>query len=255
MHANTIARLALCAGALALTSGSGLAHDGEPGDHLNIGYYFGHDGTFSGPAVPHDPATLLVDTHPWELGEEYFGLEEVSNILLDGWFADVPGFESLSPSEQEFDGHGFYSWLDAGYSSGAPTVLLHLDSADPGLRVLSPLTLTPLPDTVYLGTDFHTHAIFFVDRSVNPQPGQVFRATFHLSDAAGRLADSEPFTLQLTVDLCRADLTGDDEVNTNDFFQFLSLYQAQDARADFTGDSVVNTNDFFAFLAVYQVGC
>ncbi len=54
---------------------------------------------------------------------------------------------------------------------------------------------------------------------------------------------------------CAADLTGEGDVNTNDFFAFLSLYQAQDPRADFAPDGQINTNDFFAFLAAYQAGC
>ncbi len=52
-------------------------------------------------------------------------------------------------------------------------------------------------------------------------------------------------------DGCAADVTGDDLVNTNDFFAFLALYQAGDSLADFTGDGDINTNDFFAFLAAY----
>ncbi len=54
---------------------------------------------------------------------------------------------------------------------------------------------------------------------------------------------------------CDVDLTFDGVLNTNDFFQFLTYYQAQDPRADFTGEGAINTNDFFAFLAVYQAGC
>ncbi len=54
---------------------------------------------------------------------------------------------------------------------------------------------------------------------------------------------------------CAADLTGEGDVNTNDFFMFLSLYQAQDPRADFEPGNGINTNDFFAFLAAYQAGC
>ena len=54
---------------------------------------------------------------------------------------------------------------------------------------------------------------------------------------------------------CPADLTGEGQVNTNDFFQFLSYYQVQDARADFAPGGGINTNDFLAFLAAYQAGC
>ncbi len=69
----------------------------------------------------------------------------------------------------------------------------------------------------------------------------------------------------VTVDLsvlagdCPADIApapdGDGQVNTNDFFQFLTYYQSMDPAADFTGEGDVNTNDFFAFLAAYQAGC
>ncbi len=62
--------------------------------------------------------------------------------------------------------------------------------------------------------------------------------------------------------VCPADLSpppdGDSAVNTNDFFQFLTYYQAQSPAADFSppgGDGSINTNDFFAFLAAYQAGC
>ncbi len=55
--------------------------------------------------------------------------------------------------------------------------------------------------------------------------------------------------------LCLADLNADLTVNTNDFFEFLALYQRGDTRADFSGDARIDTNDFFGFLAAYQRGC
>ncbi len=54
---------------------------------------------------------------------------------------------------------------------------------------------------------------------------------------------------------CPADLTGEGDINTNDFFQFLAYYDAQDSRADFEPGGGINTNDFFAYLAAYQAGC
>ncbi len=54
---------------------------------------------------------------------------------------------------------------------------------------------------------------------------------------------------------CGPDLTLDGNVDTNDFFLFLTYYQNQDARADFSPGGGINTNDFFAFLAAYQLGC
>ncbi len=54
---------------------------------------------------------------------------------------------------------------------------------------------------------------------------------------------------------CAADITGEGDVNTNDFFAFLALYQVGDQGADFFDDDLINTNDFFAYLAAYQAGC
>ncbi len=57
---------------------------------------------------------------------------------------------------------------------------------------------------------------------------------------------------------CAADVDGDACLSTNDFFAYLTAYQAQDSAADFSppgGDGLINTNDFFAFLAAYQAGC
>ena len=63
----------------------------------------------------------------------------------------------------------------------------------------------------------------------------------------------------VTVTDCPVDLSpppaGDGAVNTNDFFQFLTYYQARDPRADMFPGGGINTNDFFAFLAAYQGGC
>ncbi len=56
-------------------------------------------------------------------------------------------------------------------------------------------------------------------------------------------------------DACAPDLTDDGNVDTNDFFLFLTYYQNQDPRADFSAGGGINTNDFFAFLAAYQAGC
>ncbi len=64
-----------------------------------------------------------------------------------------------------------------------------------------------------------------------------------------------PITILAGDASCPADVTGDGALDTNDFFEFLSLYQNQSPRADFTGDGAINTNDFFAFLAAYQAGC
>ncbi len=67
--------------------------------------------------------------------------------------------------------------------------------------------------------------------------------------------DESDASFTIDGDACAPDLTGEGDVNTNDFFMFLSLYQSQDLRADFAADGQINTNDFFAYLAAYQAGC
>lgn len=176
-----------------------MAHGGEAGDHLAIGYYYGHDGSYEAPANPPQPPTLLVDTHPWELGDVVYELTP-ANGLLQGWASGVPGFASLLADEQEFDGHGFFSFLDPGYAHGAPDLRLHLDAITPGLTVLNPTTLQPQAFPLALGGgEFHQHMQYFVALGVNPVIGQEFTATFHLSDANGHLADSEPFTIRFQI--------------------------------------------------------
>ncbi len=54
---------------------------------------------------------------------------------------------------------------------------------------------------------------------------------------------------------CQIDFDEDTNITTNDFFVFLTLYQAGDLTADMTGDGDLNTNDFFLFLALFQGGC
>jgi len=167
-------------------------------DHLSIGYYYGHDGSFENPASPPWPATLLVDTHPWELDSAIYPLTFQSGGILTGWASEAPGFSTLDVDDQEFGGHGYYSWKDPAYTHGDVDVVLHVDQIDTGLQMLNTSTLQPITSWT-LGSDFHTHPTFFVDESVNATAGDVFTATFHLSDNNGSLADSEPFTVQFQV--------------------------------------------------------
>ena len=184
---------------LLAVAGHAYGHGGDDGTHLVVGYYYGHDEN-ENPANPPWPATLLVDTHPWELGNVYYDLEPTSGGILNGWVSQVPGFEPLAVEDQEFGGHGFYSWLDPGYNHGDVEVMLHVDCVDPGLSVLNPDTLQPLVSPFSFGSSFpHTHFTYFVDEIEAPVLGTVYEATFHLSDANGALADSWPFTVQFNI--------------------------------------------------------
>ncbi len=233
-------------------------HGGAPGEHLLIGYYFGHDGSFEAPAQPPAAATLLVDTHPWELDGVVFALPPVQSFLFDGWLTDVPGFEPLAPAEQEFDGHGYYSYLDPSFTGGSPSVRLHVVSIDAGLELLIPPLFTPMSagQSIALGFgDFHNHPVFYLDRSVTAESGRFFTVTLSLTDDAGVLAASEPFTLRFrTGEACPADYNGDGAVG--DVFDLFDFLADLDAGADYNGDGAAgDIFDLFDFLAELDAGC
>jgi len=100
------------------------------------------------------------------------------------------------------------------------------------------------------------HLLFFVDASVDPDPEQVFKATFHLSDANGVLADSQPFTLQFSIDPpCPADLNDDNEPDVFDFIAFQEAFQAGEAVADCDGNGAFDIFDYVCFQGTFQNGC
>ncbi len=143
-------------------------------------------------------------------------------------------------------------------------------------------TVTPTNDQSVTGFSleangsgkWHKHLLFTL---TSPASDGVYLAQMRLGSGSGLIAPSEPFWLVFEknapgdladaqrwvrdnlswcdVSPCPADLTGEGDVNTNDFFLFLSYYQAMDPRADFAPDGAINTNDFFAFMSAYQDGC
>ncbi len=183
---------------MAVAAAPVLGHGGGDGTHLTVGYYYGHDAD-ENPADPPWPPTLLVDTHPWELGDVYYDLEYTSGGLLNGWVSQVPGFEPLAAEDQEFEGHGFFSWLDANYSHGIPHVQLHVDHVDAGLQILNPDTLQPISTISFTEAFPHTHFTYYVPASQSAAPGDIYTATLHLHDLNGNLADSQAFTLQFRI--------------------------------------------------------
>ena len=54
---------------------------------------------------------------------------------------------------------------------------------------------------------------------------------------------------------CPADFNGDAEVNSQDFFDFVTAFFGEDPAADFNGDKTVNSQDFFDFLSAFFKGC
>jgi hypothetical protein len=78
-------------------------------------------------------------------------------------------------------------------------------------------------------------------------------------------SDSTPLTggsitlvggfLSITLPRCASDINGDDAVNSQDFFDFITAFFSGDPVADFNRDGAINSQDFFDFLAAFFAGC
>ncbi|MBC7771164.1 MAG: PQQ-dependent sugar dehydrogenase [Pyrinomonadaceae bacterium] len=55
--------------------------------------------------------------------------------------------------------------------------------------------------------------------------------------------------------LCVADFNQDAFTNSQDFFDFLTMFFADDPRADFNDDAVINSQDFSDYLTAFLEGC
>ena len=62
-------------------------------------------------------------------------------------------------------------------------------------------------------------------------------------------------SLEITSDVCAADIDGDGELTLFDFLAFQNLFDAGDLAADFDGDGSLTLFDFLAFQNAFDAGC
>jgi FG-GAP repeat len=63
------------------------------------------------------------------------------------------------------------------------------------------------------------------------------------------------YSIECSMPMCLADLTGDGALNFFDVSAFLSAFAQKDPAADFTGDGAFNFFDVSAFLTAFAAGC
>lgn len=244
-----------------MLAGPALAHEPNgTGEHLSVGFYYGHDGTFEAPANPAEPASLLVDTHPWELDTVFYPLTPTDTAPFNGWTNDFPGYSSLAVEDEESSGHGYFSWQNPTHGVDAPDLRLHLVSKDPGLVIIDPGTTLEMtnPHVLGINTENH-HLIYYVDQASGKQLGDVLTATFYLTDGNGGLAQSENFTVQFRIspELSPADFDTDGDVDGVDIAVMFANFNGPgggvpaDPATDLDGDNDVDGVDLAAFYGEF----
>lgn len=125
-----------------------------------------------------------------DLGEPYDLTPTTGSLLGDGFIGDDPGFNVLETDEP---GEGLYSFVGDGAN-----IILTVDSISAGLSIYDTnLNSLGVGSTFTLGNDFHDHLDFFA-ASPGASLGDMFSASFTLSDGSGSLSDSDPFTINFT---------------------------------------------------------
>ncbi|NRA31585.1 MAG: hypothetical protein HRU11_15155, partial [Parvularculaceae bacterium] len=95
---------------------------------------------------------------------------------------------------------------------------------------------------------------FLRDENTTNNLGQVIYDEW-VANGKSPVMDMDMGSLELKVNPCPADLTGDGVLNFFDVSAFLNAYNTMDPAADFTGDGMFNFFDVSAFLNAFNAGC